>query len=47
MSKYGFLAEDRYLIRCPECGYEHWASEVESGTCAWCGYHAKKEKTQA
>ena len=26
------------LIRCPKCGRENWASQVASGTCAWCGY---------
>lgn len=32
------------LMRCPKCGLENWALAVASGSCAWCGYDAHKDK---
>ena len=31
-----------YLVRCPYCKLENWASAVASGQCAWCGWKEEK-----
>ena len=33
-----------YLIRCPECGRENYATNVPTGICTWCGYDANEDK---
>ena len=29
-----------YLVQCPICHKENYASAVSHGICAWCGYNA-------
>lgn len=31
------------LIRCPECGAENYALNVNTGICTWCGYNANTD----
>lgn len=31
-----------YLIICPKCNKENYATAVSSGICVWCGYDANK-----
>ena len=31
-----------YVVRCPLCKRENYASAVASGKCAWCGWEADK-----